>query len=381
MAALSLFSGCGGDTLGMHNAGLDVKWYSEINPSFQKTHEANFPNSKCIGGDITKIPDEKFKELKGKVKVIFAGFPCQSFSHAGKKRADDTRGQLYLDFVRATRHVEPDFIIGENVKGLLSRTTSDGKPFIEVIEQAFKDIGYTCEHKLFPVVNYGVPQQRERLIIVGWKDPNYVHKWPDEVNVDISLKNILEFSMDGVIEVPKELVDMAQVDEESILKSDETHDTPEIKSRKLVMKAIETTDPSTFKKLLKQSIHVLDDVHPYLVDRVSQRDLEYNGKKVGTYGFSFGKRVSPIHCEIVDITKPSKTIISTYDHQPRLFVAQKLDEKYYLRPYTVNELKQIQGFPKDYVMEGSQKDQVVQLGNAVPPPLIQKIVELVIQER
>ena len=170
MSALSLFSGCGGDTLGMKNAGLDVKWYSEINPSFQKTHEANFPHSNCIGGDITKIPNEKFKELKGKVKVIFAGFPCQSFSHAGKKRADDTRGQLYLDFVRATKNIEPDFIIGEYVKGLLSRKTSTGENFIDVIEKAFKDIGYRCEYKLFPVVKYGVPQQLSLIHISSPRD-------------------------------------------------------------------------------------------------------------------------------------------------------------------------------------------------------------------
>ena len=342
MSALSLFSGCGGDTLGMKSAVLDVKWYSEIKKPFCKTHESNFPKSECIGTDITKIPDEKFEELKGKVKVIFAGFPCQSFSNAGKKRADDTRGQLYLDFVRATRCIEPEFIIGENVKGLLSRKTSTGENFIDVIEQAFKDIGYTCEHKLFPIVKYGVPQKRERLIIVGWKDPAYVHKWPDEVDVDVSLKNILEFSMDGTIEVPKDLIDKAGVEEDSIL--------------------IGEGEPCGV-------------VHPYLIDRCKQRNLEYNGKQVGEYGFSFGKRVSPIHCEIVDIKMPSKTIISTYDHHPRLFVAQRVRNKYYLRPYTVDELKQIQGFPKDYIMEGSPKDQVVQLGNAVPPPLIQKIVE------
>ena len=345
MSALSLFSGCGGDTLGMKNAGLDVKWYSEIKKPFQKTHESNFPDSECIGGDITKIPDETFKALKGKVKVIFAGFPCQSFSHAGKKRADDMRGQLYLDFVRATKHIEPEFIIGENVKGLLSRKTSTGENFIDVIEKAFKDIGYTCEHKMFPVVKYGVPQKRERLIIVGWKDHSYVHKWPDELDVDVSLKNILEFSMDGTIEVPKDLIEKAGVDEDSIL--------------------VGEGEPRGV-------------VHPYLIDRCKQRNLEYNGKQVGEYGFSFGKRVSAIHCEIVDIKMPSKTIISTYDHQPRLFVAQRVGEKYYLRPYTVDELKQIQGFPKDYVMEGSWKDQVVQLGNAVPPPLIQKIVESMI---
>jgi DNA (cytosine-5)-methyltransferase 1 len=191
-------------------------------------------------------------------------------------------------------------------------------------------------------VKYGVPQKRERLIIVGWKDPAYVHKWPDEVDVDVSLKNILEFNMDGTIEVPKDLIDKAGVDEDSIL--------------------IGKGEPCGV-------------VHPYLIDRCKQRNLEYNGKQVGEYGFSFGKRVSAIHCEIVDIKMPSKTIISTYDHQPRLFVAQRVGNKYYLRPYTVDELKQIQGFPKDYIMEGSPKDRVVQLGNAVPPPLIQKIVE------
>ena len=213
MSALSLFSGCGGDTLGMKNAGLDVKWYSELQKPFCKTHESNFPNSECIGTDITKIPDEKFKELKGKVKVIFAGFPCQSFSHAGKKRADDSRGQLYLEFVRAAKNIEPDFIIGENVKGLTSRTTTTGEKFIDVIKQAFKDIGYTCEYKMFPVVKYGVPQLRERLIIVGWKDPNYVHKWPEELDADVSLKNILEFNMEGTIKVPKELITKAGVKE------------------------------------------------------------------------------------------------------------------------------------------------------------------------
>lgn len=229
---------------------------------------------------------------------------------------------------------------------------------------------------MFPVVKYGVPQLRERLIIVGWKDPNYVHKWPEELETDVSLKNILEFNMEGTIKVPKELITKAGVKEESILKGDGTYEQSGAKSRKLATDAINSPDFATYTTLLKQAVNALDDsVHPYLKDRVKQRNLEYNGKKVGKYGFSFGKRVSPIHCEIVDITKPSKTIISTYDHQPRLFVAQKVKEEYYLRPYTVDELKQIQGFPKDYVMEGSLKDQVVQLGNAVPPPLIQGIVE------
>jgi DNA (cytosine-5)-methyltransferase 1 len=86
---------------------------------------------------------------------------------------------------------------------------------------------------MFPVVKYGVPQQRERLIIVGWKDPNYVHKWPEEIDADVSLKNILEFNMEGTIKVPKELITKAGVKEESILKGDGTYEQSGAKSRKL----------------------------------------------------------------------------------------------------------------------------------------------------
>lgn len=351
-AALSLFSGCGGDTLGMTNAGLDVTWYSELKRPFQKTHDANFPGSTCIGGDITTIHDDTFRALRGRVDVIFAGFPCQSFSHAGKKRADDTRGQLYLDFVRATACIEPSFIIGENVKGLLARKTNTGEPFIQCIVRAFKDIGYTCDYALFPVVQYGVPQTRERLLIVGWKDPAYVHEWPAPAPASASapapgLQGILTFDMDGAVEVPDELFVQAGVAPESILDGQgEPYGT----------------------------------AHPYLVDRVNARGISYMGKAISDYCFSFGKRISPVHCEIVDITKPSKTIISTYDHQPRLFVAQRVGQKKYLRPYTIDELKQIQGFPKTYRMEGTRKEQIVQLGNAVPPPLVQRVVESMLRK-
>jgi len=108
MKALSLFSGCGGDTLGMSMVGVDVKWYVEIKKDFQKSHELNFKDSELLGSDITKIPDETFSKLKGQVDIIFAGFPCQSFSHGGKKDPDDPRGQLFMEFVRATRLIEPE---------------------------------------------------------------------------------------------------------------------------------------------------------------------------------------------------------------------------------------------------------------------------------
>ncbi len=94
---------------------------------------------------------------------------------------------------------------------------------------------------------------------------------------------------------------------------------------------------------------------------------------------SFGKRDSPIHVEIIDIRKPSKTIICAYDHQPRLFVPLRNRNGYYIRPILPDELKQIQGFPADFRVAGSRQNKIKQIGNAVPPPLIQEIVTRLIQ--
>ena len=107
---------------------------------------------------------------------------------------------------------------------------------------------------------------------------------------------------------------------------------------------------------------------------VDDKTPQYKGKTYNTR-LSFSKRASPIHGEIIDIRQPSKTIICTYNHQPRLFVPLKNNNGYYLRCLLPIELKQIQGFPEDYKIEGNLKQQIIQIGNAVPPPLIKQIVE------
>ena len=121
--------------------------------------------------------------------------------------------------------------------------------------------------------------------------------------------------------------------------------------------------------------------HPYLVSKIVAGDDEksYNGKDYD-YLFSFGKRDSPIHCEIIDIRKPSKTIICTYEHQPRLFVPLRNPSGCYIRMLLPSELKQIQGFPEDYIVCGNVKEQIIQIGNAVPPPLIKAICENIIKK-
>ena len=140
MKAISLFSGMGGDSLGIKNAGVDLVAYSEWEKEMKETHELNFPDTKLIGcGDISKTSDEEFLMYKDEVDLIFAGFPCQGFSHAGRKLPDDPRNTLFREFLRSTRLIQPNYIIGENVKGLLTRKNVDGDLYIDIIKHEYRN--------------------------------------------------------------------------------------------------------------------------------------------------------------------------------------------------------------------------------------------------
>ena len=279
---------------------------------------------------------------------------CQGFSGAGKKLADDPRNTLFREFLRAAKIIEPTMIIGENVKGLLSRKTTSGEPYIDVIVKEFENIGYNVEYKVLKVNEYGVPQKRERLIIIGTKEGNsykWTSKFPEPCKEQPNLKNIIKYDMTDAIRVDPNLFN--GIPEECIIKN---------------MRDKKEYDED-------------NGAHPYL-KRLYNADEQLRTYKEKTHDnlFSFGKRISPIHAEIIDIRGPAKTIICTYNHQPRFFVPIKNKSGTYLRTILPDELKQIQGFPADYKIAGNNKQQIVQVGNAVPPPLIEKIVKNIIGE-
>lgn len=279
---------------------------------------------------------------------------CQGFSQGGKKLPDDPRNTLFRDFARSAELIKPKYIIGENVDGLLSRKTATGENYIDVIVTEFERIGYNVAYQVCHAVQYGVPQLRKRLIYVGIrKDLNRTFVFPEPLNDgkhDLpNLKNIIEFSMQGAIKINPDDFDMTTIPQECIVRdmdNDEDEDT--------------------------------DNIHPYLRLKAKVRDQQY-GEKIHETTLSFGKRDSPIHAEIIDIRNPSKTIICTYDHQPRLFVPLQNKKGYFIRPILPDELKQIQGFPKDFKLNGTKKEQIKQIGNAAPPPLVYHIVKQILE--
>ena len=342
---ISLFAGAGGDTQGMEMCGVDVIGFVEIDPIATKTHLLNFPNSVLIGSNITLIKDEKFAEYEGQIDYLFGGFPCQTFSHGGKKDINDPRGQLYVDFVRATRLIRPKWVIGENVKGILSRKNGDGICMADVVVKAFEAIGYSMKYRLINASQFGVPQARERVIFIGWPSalsiladgtPAAVAFAIPESNGRTScLRDVLEFSLDDAMEMPQRIIEKIPVGKFIIGGSDESNPTG--------------APPTNLVKCAE--------------NKTELDDITYRTRGKSTFS-----------C-IVDIDDVSRTLICTYMHMPRLFVPVDIGARKYMRPYTVLECQRIQGFPDTFRFAGKKTEKIKQIGNAVPPVIIASMIE------
>jgi DNA (cytosine-5)-methyltransferase 1 len=370
--AISLFSGAGGDTLGLERAGFTVVAYSENNAAAIATHQAAFPNSVLLRDpatgttDITKIPDSVFEPYAGNVELVFGGCPCQGFSHAGKKRASDPRNELVHQMARALKIVKPRWMIFENVKGLLSRRgydpfseTPEGqerplRPVIQIIQEVFMRAGYMTSYRLVDVRAVGVPQLRKRLIVVGFRSSQfYPHiDWPTlptEITDLPTIRHILTPTLVGATPL--------------------TAEPPDPRFLIQTTEAVPTGTPHPNLLRLANGIRNLSSKERAADPTAEIQTVEPDGL------ISFGARSSSYHGEVMDPDAASKTIICTYNLCPRLFVGLRstVNDQRWARCLTVPELGQIQGFPADFPWQGGEKEAIKQIGNAVPPALSEHI--------
>ncbi len=167
MKFIDLFAGIGGFRLGMESAGHKCVAFCEIDKFARASYKAiHDTKGETEYHDITSVTDEEWRKFRGTVDVICGGFPCQSFSVAGKRQGflDETRGTLFFEIARAAKQIKPRFLFLENVKGLLSH--DKGKTF-GIILNTLDELGYDCEWQVLNSKNFGVPQNRERVFIVG----------------------------------------------------------------------------------------------------------------------------------------------------------------------------------------------------------------------
>lgn len=167
MKFLDLFSGIGGFRFGLEKSGHTPVGWVEIDKFARQSYQAMYDTSgEWTAEDITKVKDEDWSKFNGTVELIAGGFPCQSFSIAGKREGflNKTKGTLFFDVARAVKQVKPRFVFLENVKGLLNH---DGGETFRTILNTFDELGYDVEWRLYNSKDFGVPQNRERVYIIG----------------------------------------------------------------------------------------------------------------------------------------------------------------------------------------------------------------------
>ena len=183
---VSLFSGAGGLDKGFEQAGFDIIWANEYDSSIWETFEYNFPGTHLDKRNIRNVPSVDIPDCIG----IIGGPPCQSWSEAGALRGiEDERGKLFYEFIRILRAKNPLFFLAENVEGMLAQRHAQA---LANIKKLFIESGYNLSFKLINANDYNVPQDRKRVIFVGYrKDLNLTFHFPEIQNYKPVLKDAI----------------------------------------------------------------------------------------------------------------------------------------------------------------------------------------------
>lgn len=319
MNIISLFTGAGGLDIGFIEAGYNDILASDIMPQAKETYNTNYPHTTFLLKDICQVTTDELRQLIGnqEVDVIIGGPPCQGFSNMGNKNSADPRNLLFENYVRIVKDLQPCCFLFENVKGLF--TMFEGRFFKQVV-LSFLSIGYNVHFSLIDSSNYGVPQKRERVIIVGSKIDRQF-KFPAH-NLD-SYGSIKSYSNVG--EAINDLMDKGEEIPNHIAL---------VHSEKVVRR------------------------YQYIPEGGKLPKPEELPEEIRRKGF--GTTYVRLHRQ-----KLSPTIVPGNNALP---VHPVLD-----RSLTPREAARIQTFPDSYIFKGERRSQCIQVGNAVPPLLAAKL--------
>ena len=214
--AIDLFSGAGGLAEGLELAGIHVAAAVELHPQPALTHAFNHPETAVLAGDIRKLSfdllAERAVQKSGKrtVDLVVGGPPCQGFSTAGKKSADDPRNNLFRQFERTVAYFRPRAFLLENVPGFAEM--HGGRAILEA-SKLFEKLGYRLRHSVVNAAHYGVPQRRQRFVMVGWfPDVCQDFDWPDATHANSESQKLLpafDCMTAGFVSVQDALEDIA----------------------------------------------------------------------------------------------------------------------------------------------------------------------------
>jgi len=330
---IDLFAGAGGLSVGFENSGFKSLLALDFDKDSCLTYQKNFSDTKVICGDILHISNDQLKKMViDKVDVIIGGPPCQGFSALGKRIQTDPRNQLWREYLRIVKIFKPRIWVIENVPEILK-----SQEFLEIKILA-NELGYKIDSKVLNAADYGVPQRRQRAVIVAVLKSKFVY--PEETHVNVNKKDLFNTHKSNWVTVKDAFKGLSAKPDEKNLHT----------SRKATALSIE----------------------------------RYRSIPPGGNRFNLPKNLQP-NCWLNKPTGSTDVFGRLWWNQPSLTIRTefyKPEKGRYLhpsenRPITLREGARLQTFPDTFEFVGSQTSVGRQIGNAVPCLLAQKIAESV----
>ncbi|MGD0536622.1 MAG: DNA cytosine methyltransferase [Verrucomicrobiota bacterium] len=370
---IDLFAGAGGMSLGFEQAGFDVAAAVEIDPIHAAAHHFNFPETAVLARSIVGLTGQELRQIAGigrnAVDVVFGGPPCQGFSLIGHRMLDDPRNQLVREFVRLVAELGARTFVFENVKGL---TIGKHRMFLESLIESFGDVGYRVHvpWKVLNAMNYGVPQDRQRLFLLGAKKGVPIPAYPGETT---TTENDL-FGRNGKRPTPTcldalaDLPDVEQWDELMTSDSVRNHPDPALSDYARELRCA-TDDAWHFGYVRNWRPDILTSSLRTVHTDISRKRFATTGEDDVEPISRFFKLPRSGVCN---------TLRAGTDSARGAFTSPRPIHFAFPRCITVREMARLHGYPDWFRFHVTKWHGARQVGNSVPPPLARAVASAVI---
>lgn len=373
MRSIDLFSGAGGLSCGLQQAGIKPILANEWVPQFANTYKINHPDTEIIVGDVREVSETNLKRKlgvsDGEVDLVAGGPPCQGFSiNAPIRTLDDERNHLFKDFLRVVSSIKPKAVLIENVPGIISLGRGT---VVEQIYEELRAMGYAVKHRILFAGHYGVPQMRFRTVFIGIRNFKGDITFPDpeyNANAVTNFTGARELCLSVPPLFAQELKPHTTV-------WDAMSDLPEISNGETISPEIYATSPqNSYQEYLRNgnnqlTAHCSARVAQINLERLkhipqggSWRDIPFDLLPAGlkrARRSDHTKRYGRLHPDAL-----CSTVLTKCDPHWGSFFHPTQD-----RIISIREAARIQSFPDSYQFSGSITQQYEQVGNAVPPLL------------
>jgi DNA (cytosine-5)-methyltransferase 1 len=373
---IDLFAGAGGLSLGFEQAGFDVVAAVEVDPVHAAVHKFNFPNCAVLPQSVAKLSGADIRRLAGigdrPVDVVFGGAPCQGFSLMGQRALEDPRNALVREFVRIVDELEASYFVFENVKGL---TVGKHRLFLEELIAAFDELGYRVQlpWKVLNASFFGVPQNRERLILMGARQGYPLPEYPEPITRPAGVAKFAALELPEGPSCHDALSDLPNPEAfDALVKGDNTLISRWQKPKSIYAQEMRCLEKGVwhFSYPRQWNPHLLtSSIRSNHSDISRRRFAETSPGQIEPISRFFKLSADGV----------ANTLRAGTDSARGAFTSPRPIHYEQPRCITVREMARLHGFPDWFRLHHTKWHGARQIGNAVPPPLARHVASKLIE--